>query len=263
MKNSPIGTSEFLQHTGDFTIPEISFEKESVGATAAAVIDAHDGLISFASLLFALTPDADKIKYTNEPMQMPASSAMPILSLIVAVDDNNGIGKCGTIPWKIPKDMKHFKKITCAGGDTDGDTGAINAVIMGRLTWESIGKPLQHRLNIIITKNTHLQTPSHVLKFTNINDAIDVCKTLNIYKIFAIGGSAIYKEFLSNRWCDELYITRVNGVFNCDTFFPYDINCNGDCNGDCNGTTYALEYDEIHSECRFQKYIKLNRNIKN
>lgn len=61
MKNSPIiKTSEFLQHTGDFTIPEIAFEKESVGAACTAT-NTHDDLISFASLLFALTPDADKI----------------------------------------------------------------------------------------------------------------------------------------------------------------------------------------------------------
>lgn len=130
----------------------------------------------------------------------------PIISAIAAIDKNRGIGKNGSIPWKIPEDMTHFKQVT---------TGHV--VIMGRKTYESISKPLSKRTNIIITKQTNFKAEECIIVHT-INDAIRLAKELEQNELFIIGGSEIYSAALP--FIQLLYLTIIEQRFDCDTFFP-------------------------------------------
>ncbi len=127
-----------------------------------------------------------------------------MMSIIVAMDKNRVIGKNNRIPWHISEEVKNFKKLT---------TG--NTVIMGRKTFESIGKPLPKRNNIVISSSMQ-QT-----------QGIDVCKTIEegIMKaksygkdIFIIGGGTVYEQTLS--LADKMYISYVKGEYDGDAFFP-------------------------------------------
>ena len=121
------------------------------------------------------------------------------LKLIVAYDRNQGIGKDGKLAWKIPSDMRWFKKIT------HGET-----IVMGRKTFESIGKPLEGRLNIIISK-----TMSKGDGYLVLNNHEDFLKHFNG---IIIGGSEIYNLFLP--YVGTMYITEIDMIYDCDTFFP-------------------------------------------
>jgi dihydrofolate reductase len=127
-----------------------------------------------------------------------------MISIIVAVSENGVIGKEGKLPWYIPEDLKHFKQLTSG-----------NVVIMGRKTYESIGKPLPNRLNIVITREK--------------NSVIDGCITVNSIKdairkagtdkeIFIIGGGEIYKKSL--KFADKVYLTKIHQTIEGDTHFP-------------------------------------------
>ena len=129
------------------------------------------------------------------------------ISIIVAHDDKLGIGKKGKIPWHISEDFKHFKKITLN-----------HPIIMGRKTFESIGKPLPNRPNIIITNHQYSVPERNIFITHSIKEAIKLAKTKDNQEIFIIGGGEIYKQALL--LADKLYITHVKGNFNCDTFFP-------------------------------------------
>ncbi|MBU1085258.1 MAG: dihydrofolate reductase [Candidatus Beckwithbacteria bacterium] len=130
------------------------------------------------------------------------------ISIIVAHDDNFGIGKKGKIPWHISADFKYFKKITTK-----------HPIIMGRKTFESIGKPLPNRPNIIITRHPQYSAPERNIQVIHsLQKAIALAKTLDQKEIFIIGGGEIYKQALP--FADKLYITHIKGNFNCDTFFP-------------------------------------------
>lgn len=123
-----------------------------------------------------------------------------MINIIAAVSLNNCIGIDGKIPWNIKEDMKFFKTIT---------TG--KTVIMGSKTYQSIGKPLPNRNNIVISS----KNIEEITTFNNLNDAI---KSTND-EIFLIGGSRIYLEGM--KCADKLYITLVNKEVNGDTFFPF------------------------------------------
>lgn len=130
-----------------------------------------------------------------------------MLASIVAISQNNCIGKDGDLPWHIPEDLKHFKDIT------NGHT-----VIMGRKTWESIPekfRPLKNRENIIITRNEDYDVPDGVKIFTSFERAVEHCR--NKYA-FVIGGASLYN--LAMDFVDTLYITHVDREVDGDTFFP-------------------------------------------
>lgn len=120
-------------------------------------------------------------------------------SLIAAVSKNNGvIGLDDTIPWKAPMDMKYFKKVT---------TG--NVVIMGRKTYESIGKVLPNRINIVITSNqTSLPTDYHGLIVNNLESALRVASSFRDKETFVIGGGQVYIEAIKS--AHKLYLTWVS-----------------------------------------------------
>lgn len=147
-------------------------------------------------------------------------------SMIVAFDKNRGIGKDGTIPWRIPQDMKRFKEITQHIKIDDPTLSnslkkQYNVVIMGRNTWFSIPKkfrPLPKRLNIILSSN---KIPDVEYCFNSLSSALNYCQERNdIANIFLIGGERLYREGMEHPGCNKLYITEVMGDYNCDRFFP-------------------------------------------
>lgn len=126
------------------------------------------------------------------------------ISLIVAVDSKNGIGKNNQLPWHLPADLLHFKKIT---------TGF--SIIMGRKTFDSIGKPLPNRRNIVISRQQNLEI-NGVEVCDSIESALLLCK--NEEEVFIIGGAQIFEQSLTI--ANTLYLTVIDHDFNADTFFP-------------------------------------------
>ncbi|MBK0382320.1 dihydrofolate reductase [Pedobacter sp. SD-b] len=126
------------------------------------------------------------------------------LSLIVATDQENGIGKNNQLLWHLPNDLKFFKKTTSG-----------HSIIMGRKTFDSIGKPLPNRRNIIISRKKDLKIEG-VEVYNNLESAVKACA--DDEEPFIIGGGEIYRESLP--FVKHIYITKVHHHFNADTFFP-------------------------------------------
>ncbi|WP_119344603.1 dihydrofolate reductase [Facilibium subflavum] len=129
-----------------------------------------------------------------------------MLSIIVAYDQHHGIGLKNTLPWKLSDDLKNFKKIT-----------ENNYIVMGRKTFDSIGRPLPKRKNIILTKKQDYHQDKCII-LHSIEQVLTLAKEKPHYEIFIIGGAEIYQQFLP--FVDRLYITKVNAVQPADTFFP-------------------------------------------
>jgi dihydrofolate reductase len=127
-----------------------------------------------------------------------------IVSFVVAIAENNAIGKDNQLLWTLPTDMKHFKDIT---------TG--HTVIMGRKTFESMGKPLPKRRNIVITRKLDLKIEGAEVK-NSLEEALSAAA--GDEEVFVIGGAEIYKEALSKT--DRIYLTRVHQSFDGDSYFP-------------------------------------------
>ena len=145
---------------------------------------------------------------------------MKPFSLIVAIDQANGIGKDGQLPWQLPEDLKHFKKITTEVSHPDH----INAVIMGRKTWESIPekyRPLPDRLNAVLSSNHDLSLAQDVLVYRSLEEAILALQEIQeIEKIFVIGGQKVFEQALQIPACTTLYVTHIAHSYPCDVFFP-------------------------------------------
>jgi len=130
-----------------------------------------------------------------------------ILSLIVAASTNNAIGKDNQLLWHLPNDLKFFKNTTWA-----------MPVAMGRKTFESLGgKPLNGRLNIIITRQKDWKHDG-VVTVASLEDAVFLAQAHHYKELFIAGGGEIYKESLGN--ADRVYLTRVHAEIDGDTFFP-------------------------------------------
>ena len=130
-----------------------------------------------------------------------------ILSLVVAASTNNAIGLNNQLLWRLPNDMKFFKNITWA-----------MPVIMGRKTFESMGsKPLQGRLNIIITRQEEW-TAEGVRIVHSLGEAAKIAAELDYKEAFVIGGGEIYN--IAMFVAGKIYMTRVDAVMEGDTFFP-------------------------------------------
>jgi dihydrofolate reductase len=137
--------------------------------------------------------------------------------IIVAVDEENGIGKNKKLPWNLKKDMKHFIKITTKTKNPK----KINAVIMGRTTWESIPekyRPLKNRKNIVLTSNRNFIAKGAVIA-NSLDEAFSLI-TPEIEKVFVIGGGKVFEETINHPKLTGIYITKVHEKFDCDTFFP-------------------------------------------
>lgn len=135
---------------------------------------------------------------------------MSKLSIIVATDKNGLIGSKGKLPWNIPWDLKYFKEMTVGKN-----------VIMGRKTYESIGKALPKRTNIILTsKESYLANDCIVVN--NIDDVIKITNE-SCVDSFVIGGSSIYEQFIAV--VGDMYINEIQSEFEGDAYFPiYDEN---------------------------------------
>lgn len=131
-----------------------------------------------------------------------------ILSAIVAIADNFAIGKGNDLPWHLPEDLKFFKRTTLG-----------KPVLMGRKTYESLGRPLKGRLNIVLSSQESLELPEGVLLSHNLEDALQQLKAEATEEAFVIGGGNVYKQ--SMEVLDRLYVTRVHTtVDDAEAFFP-------------------------------------------
>lgn len=125
------------------------------------------------------------------------------ISIVVAISENHVIGKDNKLLWYLPNDLKHFKEITSG-----------HTVIMGRKTYESVGKPLPRRRNIIITRQAILIEGCEVVN--SIEAALALCADEE--EVFIVGGAEIYKQ--SMHLTDRIYLTIVHKVYDGDSFFP-------------------------------------------
>lgn len=130
----------------------------------------------------------------------------PEICIIAALSENRAIGKDNKLLWRIPEDLRHFKELT---------TG--HPVIMGRKTFESIGRPLPGRINIIVTRDQSFEAAGCVVCHS-IEAAIETAKDQKQDKVFIIGGEQVYEETVG--LADKLYLTLVEGEFEGDAFFP-------------------------------------------
>jgi dihydrofolate reductase len=125
------------------------------------------------------------------------------LTIIVATDRQRGIGIHNTLPWRLPEDLAHFKRMTSG-----------HPIIMGRKTFESIGRPLPNRRNIVITRNPGWHADG-VEAVASLDAALQLLGSL---PAFVIGGAQIYIEALP--YADRLIVTEIDKMFDCDAFFP-------------------------------------------
>jgi dihydrofolate reductase len=141
---------------------------------------------------------------------------MTILSMIVATADNNIIGKDNGMPWHLPADLAYFKKVTLG-----------KPIIMGRKTFESIGRALPGRRNIVISRDEHYSPQGKgaegIDTVTSVDQALALVNGSNgdeaVDEIMVIGGGAIYAHCLPK--ADRLYVTHIKAVINGDTQFPH------------------------------------------
>lgn len=130
-----------------------------------------------------------------------------ILSFIAAIDDNNAIGKDNQLPWHLPEDLKFFKRITLG-----------KPVLMGRKTYESLGRPLPGRLNIVISTQ-NIPLPAGVLLYPTIEEGLNRLQQETTDEGFIIGGGTIFSATMPQ--ADRLYITRVHtAIAGASAFFP-------------------------------------------
>ncbi len=130
----------------------------------------------------------------------------PIVSLIAAIDEGRAIGKDNALIWDLPSDLKRFKQITSG-----------HPIIMGRKTFESIGRPLPNRTNIIITRDQNYTADGCVVTHS-LDEALEKAMAIEQQEIFIIGGGQIFEQAISR--ADKLYLTVVEGTHGADSFFP-------------------------------------------
>ena len=126
------------------------------------------------------------------------------ISLVVAASKNNVIGRDGGLPWHLPDDLRHFKQLT---------TG--KPVIMGRKTFESIGRPLPDRRNIVMTRDENYAAEGCDV-VTSVDEALDLVADAD--EMMVIGGGQVYREFLPR--ADRIFLTRVQADVDGDVRFP-------------------------------------------
>lgn len=132
------------------------------------------------------------------------------IALVVAVSQNNVIGRDNQLPWHLPEDLQYFKSVTMG-----------KPILMGRKTFDSIGRPLPGRKNIVITRDLEWDAEGVEVVYS-VDDALaagaDACAVANSDEIMIIGGAQIYRDCLPI--ADRLYLTRVEAEIEGDAFFP-------------------------------------------
>lgn len=162
-----------------------------------------------------------------------------MINIIAAVSKNNVIGDKNSLIWNIPRDMKRFKTLT---------TG--KTVVMGRKTYESIGKLLPNRRNIIITRKSDYNVEGAEV-VNSIISALKICSPSE--EIFIIGGGEIYNQVISMDIADNIYLTYIDEYFEGDTNFPLI--------GDKYVRCLKRDYHENGLSYSFINYVKLNEKV--
>ena len=158
------------------------------------------------------------------------------ITLVAAIASNNVIGKENSLPWNIPEDLKRFKQMTSG-----------HTILMGRKTFDSIGRPLPNRQNIVMTKDKNFKQEG-IKVINDFDEALELIKESN-EDIFVIGGSKIYELF--EPVANKLAITRILKDFEGDAFFP-----------DINWDLWQIEKEEnffdekSNIECKLIEYSK-------
>ena len=129
-----------------------------------------------------------------------------LISAIVAVSENNVIGRDGHLPWHLSADLKRFKAITSG-----------HAIILGRKNYDDIGRPLPNRTNYVLTRNKEFQAPGCVV-CSSLGEAIEAARAAGETECFIIGGAAVYREAMP--LVEKLYLTRVLSHVDGNVFFP-------------------------------------------
>jgi len=154
-----------------------------------------------------------------------------MINIIVAMSKNKVIGNANTLIWHLPEDLKRFKQLT---------TG--NTIVMGRKTYESIGRPLPNRRSIIITRDTNYKVDG-----CEVVNSLEEALELSNNNCFIIGGGEIYRQALDK--ADRLYITKIEKEFEGDTTFPSFIN----------GEWYESNYEEFKNDEFEYSFIQYER----
>ena len=158
------------------------------------------------------------------------------ITLVAAIASNNVIGKENSLPWNIPEDLKRFKQMTSG-----------HTILMGRKTFDSIGRPLPNRQNIVMTKDENFEREG-IKVINDFDEALELIKKSN-EDVFVIGGSKIYELF--EPVANSLAITRILKDFEGDAFFP-----------DINWDLWQIEKEEnffdekSNIECKLIEYSK-------
>lgn len=173
-----------------------------------------------------------------------SSTSRSFVVIVAATAGSLGIGKNGALPWRLAADMAYFKRCTSTpttSGATASTAGKVNAVIMGRKTWQSIPerfRPLQGRRNVVLSRNPKarddLRLPEDVLLAGSLTEALDLLSSAaavagttgaEVDKVFVIGGGSVYAEAVASKLCEKVLLTSVtppaDGRFDdCDVHFP-------------------------------------------
>ena len=126
------------------------------------------------------------------------------ISLIVAMAANRVIGRDNALPWRLPDDLRRFKRLTLG-----------HTLVMGRKTWESIGRPLPGRAILVVTRQERYDTPAGVSVARSVEEALEIAQG---DEVFIAGGEEIFRQTIGR--ADRLYLTRIDKDFPGDTFFP-------------------------------------------
>jgi dihydrofolate reductase len=134
----------------------------------------------------------------------------PVIALVVAMGENRVIGLNGGLPWRLSSDMRYFRKITMG-----------KPIIMGRLTFMSLPRVLDGRLNIVLTRNAAFEAPGAVMAY-NLEEALDVARKAvakaGVDEIMVMGGEDVFREVLPQ--AGRIYLTQVHATLEGDTWFP-------------------------------------------
>ncbi|GAB4469176.1 MAG: dihydrofolate reductase [Anaerolineales bacterium] len=130
-----------------------------------------------------------------------------IISIIVAMDQRGGIGLKNRLPWHLPDDLKHFKQLTMG-----------HHVIVGRKTFEAIGKPLRGRKMIVLSRHLHVDHTVELRCASSLELALQICRQAKETETFIAGGAEVFR--LALPYASRMYLTRVLAVVEADTFFP-------------------------------------------
>lgn len=130
--------------------------------------------------------------------------SLPLIQLVVAYSDNRVIGKDNTLPWRLPSDLAHFKRVTLG-----------QPIIMGRKTWESLGRPLPGRPNLVVSRNKDFVAEGAQV-FTSLDAALQACEGVD--RVCVIGGEQLFR--LALPLAHEIVATEVHADIDGDTWFP-------------------------------------------